>query len=120
MRTYLVSYDLAKPHLIKHIVAQAIMAAGKSWARPLEQTWYVRSDESEGALEAKLMRILEAEDGLLIQRVKDEAVLTNTSLRWFKQRQPDVETGGDTNVIAFPAPAGAATDEPELPFAEAC
>lgn len=117
MRTYLVSYDLAKPHLIKHIVAQAIMAAGKSWARPLEQTWYVRSDESEEALEAKLMRILEAEDGLLIQRVKDEAVMTNTSLRWFKQRQPDVETN---NVIAFPAQGAGAAEEPELPFAEAC
>lgn len=120
MRTYLVSYDLAKPHLIKHIVAQAIMAAGKSWARPLEQTWYVRTEESEEALEAKLMRILDSEDGLLIQRVKDEAVLTNTSIRWFKQRQPGVETGGDTNVIAFPAPNAGATDEPELPFAKAC
>jgi hypothetical protein len=119
MRTYLISYDLAKPHLIKHVVAQAIMAAGQSWARPLEQTWYVRSDESEEALEAKLTRILDSEDGLLIQRVKEEAVLTNTSIRWFKRRQAGVETGGDTNVIAFPMPKSA-TDEPELPFAEAC
>ncbi|WP_334150878.1 hypothetical protein [Hyphomicrobium sp.] len=119
MRTYLISYDLAKPHLIKHVVAQAIMAAGQSWARPLEQTWYVRSDESEEALEAKLTRILDSEDGLLIQRVKEEAVLTNTSIRWFKRRQAGVETGGDTNVIAFPMPKPA-TDEPELPFAEAC
>ena len=119
MRTYLISYDLAKPHLIKHVVAQAIMAAGQSWARPLEQTWYVRSDESEEAIEAKLMRILEAEDGLLIQRVKDDAVLTNTSIRWFKQRQAGVEAGGDTNIIAFPAPPPGTPDEPELPFAKA-
>lgn len=119
MRTYLISYDLAKPHLIKHVVAQAIMAAGQSWARPLEQTWYVRSDESEEALEAKLTRILDSEDGLLIQRVKDDAILTNTSIRWFKRRQAGVETGGDTNIIAFPM-AKPATDEPELPFAEAC
>ncbi len=34
MRTYLISYDLAKPHLLKHVVAQAIMAIGHSWARP--------------------------------------------------------------------------------------
>ena len=81
MRTYLISYDLAKPHLIKHVVAQAIMAAGNSWARPLEQTWYVRTEESEEALEAKLTRILDSEDGLLIQRVKEEAILTNTSIR---------------------------------------
>jgi hypothetical protein len=66
-----------------------------------------------------LTRILDSEDGLLIQRVKEEAVLTNTSIRWFKRRQAGVETGGDTNVIAFPMPKSA-TDEPELPFAEAC
>jgi hypothetical protein len=65
------------------------------------------------------MRILDSDDGLLIQRVKDEAVLTNTSVRWFKQRHAGVETGGDTNIIAFPL-AKAGTDEPELPFAEAC
>ena len=38
MRTYLISYDLAQPHLTKHVVAQAIMALGQSWARPLEAT----------------------------------------------------------------------------------
>ncbi len=120
MRTYLISYDLAKPHLLKHVVAQAIMAAGQSWARPLEQTWYVRTEESEEAIEAKLTRILDSEDGLLIQRVKDEAVLTNTSIRWFKQRQGGVEITPDSNIIAFPVPAPVPTDEPELPFAEAC
>ena len=120
MRTYLVSYDLAKPHLLKHVVAQAIMAAGQSWARPLEQTWYVRTEETEEQLEAKLTRILDNEDGLLIQRVKDDALLTNTSVRWFKQRQAGVEAGGDTNIIAFPSPKPINTDEPELPFAEAC
>lgn len=120
MRTYLISYDLAKPHLLKHVVAHAIMAAGQSWARPLEQTWYVRSEESEEAIEAKLTRILDSEDGLLIQRVKDDAILTNTSIRWFKQRQAGVEIGSETNVIAFPVPAPVTTDEPELPFAEAC
>ena len=51
--------------------------------------------------------MLDSEDGLLVQRVKDEAVMTNTSVRWFRQRQGGVETGGDTNIIAFPsAPAG--------------
>lgn len=119
MRTYLISYELAKPHLLKHVVAQAIMAAGQSWARPLEQTWYVRTAESEEALEAKLTRILDSEDGLLIQRVKEEAVLTNTSIRWFKQRQAGVEINGDSNIIAFPI-AKPVSDEPELPFAEAC
>jgi hypothetical protein len=119
MRTYLISYDLAKPHLLKHVVAQAIMAIGHSWARPLEQTWYVRSEETDEAIEARLARMLDSEDGLLVQRVKDEAVMTNTSVRWFRQRQGGVETGGDTNIIAFPSPMPV-SDEPELPFAEAC
>ncbi len=28
--------------------------------------------------------------------------MTNTSVRWFRQRQGGAETGGDTNIIAFP------------------
>lgn len=123
MRTYLVSYDLAKPHITKHLVAQAIMSLGSSWARPLENTWYVRSEESEDILEAWLSRYLEAEDGLLIQPVKEEAVMTNTSLRWFRQRRAGIDVAEHTNVIAFPviAPlAGERADEPELPFAAAC
>ena len=123
MRTYLISYDLAKPHISKHIVAQAIMSLGASWARPLENTWYVRSDESEDVLETWLARHLDSDDGLLIQPVKEEAVLTNTSLRWFRQRRAGIDVDEHTNVIAFPFPApldNARTDEPELPFAAAC
>jgi hypothetical protein len=117
MRTYLVSYDLAKPHITKHVVAQAIMSLGSSWARPLENTWYVRSEESEETLEAWLSRYLEAEDGLLIQPVKEEAVMTNTSLRWFRQRRAGIDVAEHTNVIAFPVIAPLAG---ELPFATAC
>jgi hypothetical protein len=123
MRTYLISYDLAKPHVSKHVVAHAIMSLGSSWARPLENTWYVRSDESEETLEAWLGRYLESDDGLLIQPVKEEAVMTNTSLRWFRQRRAGIDVAEHTNVIAFPvvAPlAGERADEPELPFATAC
>ncbi len=121
MRTYLISYDLAKPHLTKHVIAHAIMAVGESWARPLEQTWYVRSEASQEAIESLIARHLESDDGLLIQQVKGEALLANTSVRWFRQRMAGVETGGDTNIIAFPVPApvAAPTDEPELPFAKA-
>ena len=120
MRTYLISYDLAKPHVSKHVVAHAIMSLGSSWARPLENTWYVRSDESEETLEAWLGRYLESDDGLLIQPVKEDAVMTNTSLRWFRQRRAGIDIPADSNIIAFPAPPAAPSDEPELPFAEAC
>jgi hypothetical protein len=121
MRTLIISYDLAKPHRNKHILAQAIMALGQSWARPLEQTWYIRTDASEALIELHLSTLLDPDDGLLIQAVKDDAVLTNAALRWFRQRQAGVEIGPDTNVIAFPVvPPFAPTEQPELPLAAAC
>ena len=120
MRTYLVSYDLAKPHLTKHVVAQAIMSFGSSWARPLEQTWYVRAEEDEDAIEQWLARFLDTDDGLVIQAVKDDAVMTNTQLRWFKQRRAGIEVDDHANVIAFPMHGEASPAQPELPFARAC
>jgi len=122
MRTLIISYDLAQPHRNKHILAQQIMTLGQSWARPLEQTWYVRTDAREEQIEAQLRGLLDPEDGLLIQATKDDAVMTNTALRWFRQRRAGIEMGGDTNVIAFPMPQPLEDDQQELPLAlaEAC
>ena len=119
MRTLIISYDLANPHRNKHALAQEIMAAGRSWARPLDQTWYMKTDEREEAIEARLSALLTADDGLLIQEVKEDAVLTNTALRWFRQRRTAFDITDDTNVVAFPVPAGPDT-QPELPLATAC
>lgn len=122
MRTFLISYDLANPTRNKHAVAQSIMSAGERWARPLESTWYLTSDASEAALAERIGTLLDTDDGLLIQSVDDEAVLTNTSLRWFRQRravEPKADIGKTGNVVAFPAPQPVPTDEPELPFAKA-
>jgi len=93
MRTLIISYDLAQPHRNKHVLAQQIMALGQSWARPLEQTWYVRTDAREDQIEAQLRGHLDPDDGLLIQATKDEAVLTNTALRWFRQRRAGIDAG---------------------------
>lgn len=120
MRTYLISYDLAKPNRNQHVVAQAIMGLGDKWARPLANTWYVASAREEFELEAELKDLLSDDDGLVIQAVKREAVLTNTSIRWFRQRRSEVEIGPDSNIIAFPAPPAPEPVEPELPFATAC
>ena len=122
MRTLIISYDLAHPHRNKHVLAQQIMALGEAWARPLDQTWYVRTDVREETVEGKLAGVLEADDGLLIQAVEDDAVLTNTALRWFRRRRPSVEIAEGSNVIAFPAPAADPDEQPELPLplAEAC
>lgn len=120
MRTYLISYDLAKPNRNQHVLAQVIMGLGDKWARPLANTWYVASDREETELEIELRDLLGEDDGLIIQAVKREAALTNTSLRWFRQRRMGIDLSAESNVIAFPVPPAPAPVEPELPFAEAC
>jgi hypothetical protein len=119
MRTLIISYDLAQPHRNKHVLAQQIMGLGSSWARPLEQTWYVRTQACEEHVEAQLRGVLDPNDGLLIQAVKEDAVLTNTALRWFRQRRFGMEIGEESNIIAFPSPLTPVDDQQELPLAMA-
>lgn len=117
MRTLLISYDLAKPFRNKHILAQEIMGLGTRWARPLEQTWYVSTDRDEIELEARLSALLDTDDGLLIQAVSEEAVLSNTQLRWFRQRRADTGSAETTNIIAFPL-VSAPPAQAELPLGD--
>jgi hypothetical protein len=85
MRTYLISYDVAAPK--RHAIADAVMQLGEAWARPLDATWYVQSTERTDAVERRLRPFADAADGLLIQEVEANAVLLNTSLRWFRRRR---------------------------------
>ena len=113
MRTYLVSYDLAKPTLNQPYLAEAIMSLGTAWARPLANVWYLRAEQTSSEIEARLSRLLDEDDGLLVQETRGEALMLNTGLRWFRQRRRaavDVEIG---NVVAFPAPPAAANDSHE-------
>jgi hypothetical protein len=119
MRTFLISYDLARPARNKHAMATIIMSLGAAWARPLEQTWYVRADVAEDEIESRLSSLLDDEDGLIVQAVVEEGIMTNTQLRWFRQRRPAFELEAGGNVVAFPsvpAPPGA---QAELPLAAA-
>jgi hypothetical protein len=120
MRTYLIAYDLAQPQSSRHAIAAEIMRLGQSWARPLEQTWYVRSEADEGELEARLAWMLGGEDGLLIQAVEEEAVLVNTRLRWFRQRHEAGARDRQASLIRFPSPAGDVSVDDDLSLAEAC
>ncbi|MDX2203523.1 MAG: hypothetical protein NW223_12300 [Hyphomicrobiaceae bacterium] len=99
MRTYLITYDIAQP--ARHAISGAIMSLGEAWARPLETTWYVQSTDRASAIESKLKDLIDGEDGLLIQQVEADAMLLNTSLRWFRKRRGGEE---QANVVAFPAP----------------
>lgn len=119
MRTFLVSYDLAAPATNRHAITTAIMMLGVSWARPLEQTWYIKADLAEDDIESVLAGLLADDDGMIVQCVRDDAHLANTSLRWFKQR-PLPQDITETNVVAFPV----TTERPAVtedlhPFAEA-
>lgn len=100
MRTYLISYDLANPNAKKHALAREIMGLGGKWARPLEQTWYVTTAEKSSALNERLAWMLGEDDGLLIQEVANDAVLSNTALRWFRSKAPVTEAA-NTNVVPF-------------------
>ena len=78
----------------------------------------MRSNDNEAALEHWLARFIDTDDGLLIQAVADDAIMTNTSLRWFRQRRAGIEVDADSNIIAFPM-AVQIPAQSELPFAKA-
>ena len=78
MQMFLISYDLAAPTQNKNAMTSAIMMLGQSWARPLEQTWYIKADVEAGDIEQVLGRLLGDDDGLLVQSVADEAIMANT------------------------------------------
>jgi hypothetical protein len=105
MRTFAISYDLARPQKNKHALATAIMSLGQAWARPLDNTWYVRAAASKDQICAQLAPLLEPEDGLVLHDIGDKVAALNTSVRWFKRRLAEEDTG---NVILFPHPDQAA------------
>jgi len=117
MRLFLIAYDLARSGPNKHALATAIMNLGQAWARPLETTWYVRSETSEGEIQHSLSGLLDPEDGLIVQPVSENAVMANTALRWFRRRRPEADRLD--NVIAFPGGSPAPIFQSEMPFAEA-
>ena len=119
MRTFLISYDLSRPDRNKHAMATIIMSLGSAWARPLEHTWYLRSELTEGEIESRLASLLDEEDGLILQPASEQAVMTNTQLRWFRQRRPAFELEDGGNVVAFPSMPSAPAAQAELPLAAA-
>ncbi|MGI9520972.1 MAG: hypothetical protein ACR2PG_04910 [Hyphomicrobiaceae bacterium] len=95
MRTFLISYDLVDAETNKAAITSAIMMLGASWARPLGQTWYIRADLNASDIESVLARLLHINDGLLVQVVEDEAIMSKTPLRWFRKRTKHFETAFD-------------------------
>ena len=77
----------------------------------------MRADASETDLSSEISGLLDADDGLIVQAVSEEAMLVNTSLRWFRQRRPGFDLEANSNVIAFPSAAPPPAAQPELPLA---
>jgi hypothetical protein len=120
MRTFLIAYDLAHPTLNKHAIATQIMGVAAQWARPLDCMWFVRGDIGEAEIEEALQPYLDEDDGLVVQAVSEEAALTNTTLRWFRQRRPAFDIETNSNIVAFPSVPACPTAQTELPLATAC
>ena len=116
MRTFLISYDLAEPANNKAALCSAIMMLGQSWARPLDRTWYIKTDKEDSDIENVLNGFIGEDDGLLVQWVEHGAMLANTQLRWFKQRTQPL-SGVETNIIAFPVAPEVAPVQDELAIA---
>lgn len=123
MRTFLVSYDLASS-ANRHRVAKAVMQLGQAWARPLDNVWYLRAEETSSEIEARLSRHLSNDDGLLVQEARGDAALLNTSLRWFRARTREADPAlAPSNVVPFPPPAAPGADpgfiEDDVPLLKA-
>jgi hypothetical protein len=96
------------------------MSLGQSWARPLEHTWFVRAEaQSEQEIEERLAVHLDMDDGLIVQPIQEDAILTNTALRWFRQRRAGIDVVPGSNVLAFPAAPSPAALQQELPLKQA-
>ncbi|MEM9028385.1 MAG: hypothetical protein AAGC70_08450 [Pseudomonadota bacterium] len=111
MTTFLISYDLADPSRNKQTITSHIMAIGEAWARPLDQTWYVRCAGEAANIEAEITSHLCDEDGLIVQEVGEDVVFANTALRWFRRRPMATADAGDhvptaaldsAEILAFP------------------
>ena len=103
MPTLLIAYDLAQPKAETPGLADAIMALGTQWARPLAMLWYVETVRSAADVEALLSELVAIDDGLLVQQVIGTAALANTMLRWTPGRSK--QTAGCGTVIAWPTHA---------------
>ncbi|MEM7774652.1 MAG: hypothetical protein AAF732_03520 [Pseudomonadota bacterium] len=113
MTTFLISYDLADPSRNKQTITSHIMAIGEAWARPLDQTWYVRCAGEAANIEAEITSHLGDEDGLIVQEVGEDVVFANTALRWFRRRPIATADAGDT---ADHVPAAAVNSAEILSF----
>ena len=120
MRTLIISYDLAQPHRNK-LSSRSDHGDRQSWARPLEQTWYVRTDAREDQIEAS-SRHLDREDGLLIQATRTRRCCSTRRCAGSVSGAPGSRPVRRPTSLRSRCRAQFADDQQELPLplAEAC
>ena len=96
MPTLLIAYDLTSSEAAAPL-AEAIMALGARWARPLASVWYVETSASVAEIEVALSDFLHDDDGLLVQQAFGHAAVANTMLRWTPARTAPSAVVPDTD-----------------------
>lgn len=124
MKTFLISYDLSEPALNRDSVTSCIMSIGDAWARPLAQTWYVRSERDADEIETELADYLGEDDGLVVQAASEDVALSNTALRWFRRRPLDAQRteivasdqhpAATADILSFRTPAVGVRDRSDM------
>ena len=71
MKVYQINYDLRKQRNYDELYKK--IQSYSNWCRPLESCWLVISDKSAVDIRNDLQTVLDADDGLLVTRLKGEA-----------------------------------------------
>lgn len=90
MKVYQINYDLRKQRDYQPLYDQ-IKSYG-NWAHPLESCWIIASNKSAEQIRDELISVMDADDGILVTRLKGEAAwrqlnheVDNEMTDWLKQ-----------------------------------
>lgn len=72
MAVYLISYDLITPGQ-KYEKVHALIKSYGTWAKPLESTWLVKTNETVQDVRGKVLNALDKNDKLLVVEVTRNA-----------------------------------------------
>jgi len=91
MKVYQIVYDLRKQRNYNSLI-NAIKAY-EVWAHPLESCWIIASDQSAQQIRDDLASVMDADDGLLVTRLQNEAAWRmldyekdNEMTNWLKEQ----------------------------------
>jgi len=87
MKLYQINYDLRKKRDYQSLY-ERIKAYG-TWCRPLESTWIVATTQTAAQVRDNLKTVMDADDGLLVTRLKGDAAwygLATEQAKWLQNQ----------------------------------